>query len=71
MAELIHLDKLPVEVERKIVPFMQELLAIHQGNMRSIFIYGSATGINYLPKISNINSTIIFKRLEFTQLQDS
>ena len=71
MAELIHLDKLPVDVKRKIVPFMQELLAIHQDNITSIFIYGSATGINYLPKISNINSAIIFKRLRFEQLQDS
>ena len=71
MAELIHLDKLPVDVKRKIVPFMQALLAIHQDNITSIFIYGSAAGVNYLPEISDINSALVFNHLEHPQLQKS
>ncbi len=71
MAELIGLDKLPIEVKKRILPFMEGLLAIHTENIISIFIYGSAAGVNYLPKISDINSAFVFKRLEFAQLHSS
>ena len=71
MPELIGLEKLPVEVRKKIIPFMEELIAIHKDNIRSVFIYGSATGIDYRPKISDINSAIVFKSLQFLQFQNS
>ena len=71
MTQFIGLEKLPREVKNKVVPFMERLLDLHGDRVISILIYGSACGVNYLPKISDINSLVIFRRLEFAQLQKS
>ena len=66
-----QLNKFSDDVKNKILPYFEELLAIDQDNVTAIVIYGSACGVNYLPKISDINSLIIFRRFEFSQLQKS
>ena len=66
-----QLNQLPADVKNKILPYFEELLAIHPDNTAAIVIYGSACGVNYLPKTSDINSLIIFRQLEFAQLQKS
>jgi hypothetical protein len=71
MAELKNLDKIPKEVRNKITPYVEELLKIHSDNIISVFIYGSATGRNYIPKLSDINLTVVFKELSFTNLRAS
>ena len=55
----------------KISPYFKEFLAIHQDNVISIAIYGSASGGDYLPKFSDINSLVIFRQFEFSQLKKS
>lgn len=66
-----QLSKLSDHVKNKILPYFKELLTIHQDDIISIVIYGSACGVNYLPKISDINSLIIFRQLEFSHLKKS
>ncbi len=66
-----QLNKLSDEVRNKILPYFKELLALSQDNIISIVIYGSACGGDYLPKISDINSLVIFRQLEFFQLKKS
>ena len=71
MKPLTALEKLPPEVKRKIRPFVEALLALHGQNILSIFIYGSATGTNYIPKKSDINSGIVFHEIPFRTLNHS
>lgn len=66
-----QLNKLPKDVSKKAFRYFEELLAIQEDNIASIVIYGSACGINYLPKISDINSLLIFRQFEFSQFKKS
>jgi len=40
-----------------------------QDNLVSVFLYGSATGINFIPKVSDINSVIVVKDINLQLLQ--
>jgi len=68
---IINTEKLPPEVQDKFIPYLRKMIAIHKDHLLSVFIYGSATGKNYIPKVSDINSAFIFKDLAFTSLTDS
>lgn len=63
MEDLKNLDKLPPEVKNKFVPYVHELLNLYPGQIRSIVIYGSAAGKNYVSKRSDINSTLILDEM--------
>ena len=69
--KIINADKLPLEVQNKFIPFLKTMLDIHTEHLISIFIYGSATGKNYIPKTSDINSVFVFKDLPFSSLTNS
>ena len=49
MAELVNLERLPDEVKKRIVPYLQELFDVHNENIVSVFVYGSAAGKDMLP----------------------
>ena len=68
MEDLKNLDKLPQEVKNKIVPYSRQLFEMYPNQIRSILIYGSATGRNYLPNHSDINLVIIFNEVGFNHL---
>ena len=61
MAELVNLEKLPDEVKKKVVPYLQNLFEIHNENIVSVFVYGSAAGRDFVPKRSDINLLIVFR----------
>lgn len=69
--KIINAGKLPLEVQKKFLPYLKEMLDIHHDHLISVFIYGSAAGENYIPKISDINSAFIFKDLPFLSLKNS
>lgn len=71
MAELINLDKLPTKARSLIQPYLEQMLALHGDNIISIVIYGSATGVDFNPKTSDINMVIIFKKLDFEDFKKS
>jgi hypothetical protein len=71
MAELIHLDTLHPEIRTILARYCGEMLELHQGNLRSIVVYGSAAGDHYLPGRSNINLMFIFQNLPFSTLKGS
>lgn len=66
-----QLNRLPDDVRNKVSSYFKDFLALHQDNVISIVIYGSAIGGDYLPKISDINSLVIFRPFEFSQLKKS
>ena len=69
--KIFNTEKLPLEVQKKFLTFLKAMLDIHRDNLISVFIYGSAAGKNYIPKISDINSVFIFKDLPFSSLKNS
>ena len=69
--KIINAEKLPLEVQNKFIPYLKMMIGIHKDRLISVFIYGSAAGKNYIPKISDINSVFIFKDLAFASLTDS
>lgn len=71
MENLINLEKLTKDVAKKIRPYMEQMLKIHDGSIISIFIYGSACGVDYIKGVSDINSAIIFKELGLNELKKS
>lgn len=71
MGNLKNLERLPIEVKKRVEPYMEELLKLHQDNIISVFIYGSAASGDYIPGVSDINSAVVFKSLGFAQLKKS
>ena len=71
MPELINLQKLPEVVRKRIVPYLENLFEIHGSNIVSVFVYGSATGQDFIPQRSDINLLLIFRELTFDDLKKS
>ena len=69
--KLTNFEKLPVEVQRVFIPYLNDLISIHQDNCISAFIYGSGTGKSYFHNVSNINSGLILRKLDFSSLTAS
>lgn len=69
--ELLKLDTVRQDVKKLIEPYLGRLLGIHGDNIISIVLYGSATGKDFSPKTSDINLLVVFKELDFPQLNRS
>ena len=68
---IINGEKLHIEVQKKFIPYLMTMSGIHGDNLISVFVYGSAAGENYIPKISDINSVFVFKDLKFSIFKSS
>ncbi len=66
--ELTNIAQLPLEVQKRIVPYCQKIIKLQEDNLKSIFIYGS-TLQDFVVKKSNINLGIILDRIEFSDLE--
>ena len=71
MAVLKNMDRLNAHVIKKIKPYMEEFVHIHGEAIISIFIYGSAASGDYVKGVSDINSAIVFKSIEASELKKS
>lgn len=71
MEKLKNLDKLDPQAKKVIEPYLNELLKIHQDNIVSIFVCGSAAAGDFIYKVSNINLLVILEKLEFVDLKKS
>lgn len=69
MGPIINIDALPQEIRKKVRSYTAKLIDIYKDNIISIFIYGSATGRNYVPKKSDVNMAVILKELKFEDLK--
>jgi len=67
--KIINTEKLPPEVQNKFIPYLKLMSDIHKDHLISVFIYGSAAGKNYIPKISDINSIFFLKTLPLHRLR--
>lgn len=69
--KIVNVEKLPLKVQNKFIPYLKKMIDAHKDHLISVFIYGSATGKNYIPKVSDINSVFVFKDLSFASLTNS
>ena len=63
MEEFKNLERVPSQVKKKFVPFLRKFFEACPRGIHSVAIYGSATGINYIPGKSDINSVIIMDQV--------
>ena len=71
MRTLMNTEKIPQDTRKNVMSFIEKVLNLHNGNIKMIALYGSATGIDYRPKISDINLVCIFDDIEFFDLKKS
>ncbi len=68
---LVNLEKLNSHVRKVLVPFSQAMIALHGDNLKSISLYGSAVGEDFIPKKSNINLLLVMERIDPPDLKMS
>ena len=71
MQNLMNLDELPPQVKERFVPYLRELIELHGDKIICVSIYGSAAGRNYIHKVSDINSVVVFQDLDFSIFKKS
>jgi len=71
MAALVNLEKLNSRVRKVVVPFSQAMIGLHGDNLRSIALYGSAVGEDFIPKKSNVNLLFVMDRIDPPDLKKS
>ena len=71
MAELINLNSLNEKVRKTVQPYCDKMVKIHEKNLKSISIYGSASGEDFIPGKSNINVLAIMDRIDPPDLKKS
>jgi hypothetical protein len=71
MAELVNLEKLNSHVRKVVVPFCQAMVGLHANNLKSISLYGSAVGEDFIPKESNVNLLLVMERIDPPDLKKS
>ena len=64
-----NLEKIPVEAQNALKPFLEELFKIYGDEIQSVFVYGSVTGKDYDPKTSDINLAIVLKDVSLDKLK--
>jgi predicted nucleotidyltransferase len=68
---LKNISKLPPSIQPVIAEFADKIFKSLDDNLHSIFVYGSAAGVNYNHGVSNINIAVIVKNLDFSVLSQS
>jgi hypothetical protein len=69
MAELRNLDRFHAEVRSKLEPYVTDLVDLLTENLRSVVVYGSAAGPDYVPKKSNVNLLLVCGELRLETLK--
>lgn len=67
--QLENIKELPPSIQAPVSQFALKLLENLGNNIKAIFVYGSGTGVNYTPGISNVNIAVIVDCLDFAVLK--
>ncbi len=71
MTEFMNLGELPVPVRKLVEPYTQKMVNLLGENIKSIVVFGSAIGRDFVPKKSNVNLLIVCERVGLTDLRKS
>ena len=69
--QLININELPTSIQAPVSQFALKLLENLGDNVKTILVYGSGTGVNYNPGVSNVNIAVIVQKLDFTVLKQA
>jgi hypothetical protein len=69
MAELMNLERLSGPARELVVPYVHEMIGLLGENIRSVVVFGSAIGKDFIPKKSNINLLIVCERVNLVDLK--
>ncbi len=61
-------EGLPESVAKTFLPFARKLIDLYGEEVQSIFLFGSASGENFIPKRSDINSAIVLTHVGVPEL---
>jgi predicted nucleotidyltransferase len=64
-----NLEKLPVNAQNLLKPYLDEFFKIYGGDIVSVFVYGSVTGPDFNPKTSDINLAVVLKEVSVEKLK--
>lgn len=67
----MHWEKVNPQVKARLQNYLKELLNLHQDNILSINLYGSAASGEFSPKTSDINILVILKEINLDTLKKS
>jgi len=67
--ELINLEKLDKRIRKVLESYLDRMIRVNGGNIRSIFIYGSGACREFVPKRSNINIAVIMEKITVSDLK--
>lgn len=71
MADLVNLERLPNTVKELVAPYAGEMLELLGQNIKSIVVFGSAIGKDFVPKKSNVNLLIVCEKVGLKDLRKS
>jgi predicted nucleotidyltransferase len=71
MAELMNLEKLSGPARELVVPYVHEMIGLLGENVKSVVVFGSAIGKDFIPKKSNINLLVVCERVNLVDLKKS
>ncbi len=71
MSQLQNLEKLNSNVRKIVEPYVEKLIELHDGNLVSIAIYGSAVGKDFIQNVSDINVVVILEKADFEDMKKS
>lgn len=63
MSEIKNRGSLPEEVQKIFLPFLEKFIDAGKEQITSVFIYGSATGKNFIPRVSDVNSVVVVREI--------
>ena len=64
MTQIQHLDRLPEEARKRVQTFCEGLERVLGKDLRSLIVYGSAAGPEYVPGRSDVNLLVVAERLD-------
>ncbi len=59
MTEFKNIEGLPEDVQTIFLPVLKKLVEAAGQEITSVFLYGSSTGKNFIPKASDVNSVVV------------
>jgi hypothetical protein len=69
MAGLQNLDAFHDEVRSKLEPYVKDLIELLGENLKSVVVFGSAAGPDYVPKKSNVNLLVVCQEVGLKTLK--
>lgn len=62
--DLINTAKLPIDIQKFLVPYVKSIIELYSSDVVSVFAYGSVTGADFDRRYSDINLGVVLKEVD-------